>query len=39
VLEADGVAHGKARRECRQRVLGLHGLPGMPWHAADRLKS
>ncbi len=36
---ADGAAHGKARRAFRQRVLGLHGLPGMPWHAADLLKS
>jgi restriction system protein len=28
-LEAGGAAGGQARCQCRQRVLGLYGLPGM----------
>ena len=38
VREVDGAQDRKARRQCGRRVLGLHGLPGMPRYAADRLK-
>lgn len=33
VFEADGAAPGQAGAECRQRVLGLLGLSGLPWNA------
>jgi HJR/Mrr/RecB family endonuclease len=36
-VQSHGSAHCQTRRQRRQRVLGLHRLSDLPWHAPDQL--